>query len=158
MGFYIANTEGFITIEPHSTITVPIYLQDNTGRLFISPLENLDIIAYSLRTGVIDIELTPHKDALIIRSKEQGIGMVTISLPESKLIDSLIVTVGSALSPGKYVSVLPEGTVQYSSIYNQNKWISSNSKVATIDPKTGLAKAYTIGKTTITYGELTSTL
>jgi hypothetical protein len=84
--------------------------------------------------------------------------MVTVSLPESKLVDSLVVSVGSALSPGRYVNVLPSGTVQYSSIYSQNEWISSNTAVASIDSKTGLAKAYKTGKTIISNGDLTSTL
>ena len=78
--------------------------------------------------------------------------MVTISLPEYKLVDSLVVSVGSVLTPGRYVRVLSEGTVQFSSIYSQNKWISSDPKVASIDANTGLAKAHKLGKTIISYG------
>lgn len=37
-GIFVDNFEGFIGIEPQSTLTVPIYLQDNNGRLFISPI------------------------------------------------------------------------------------------------------------------------
>lgn len=92
------------------------------------------------------------KDAVIIRSKEQGIGMLTISLPEYKLVDSLIVSVGSVISPGRQVKVLREGTVQFGSIYNNEKWISSNPKIASIDSHTGLVRAHSIGTTKISYG------
>lgn len=78
--------------------------------------------------------------------------MVTVSLPENNIIDSLVVSVGSIITPGRYVSVLQEGTVQFSSIYSQNKWVSSDRKVATIDADSGLAKAHKTGKTIISNG------
>lgn len=44
-----------MSIEPQSTQTVPLYLQDNTGRLFVTPLENLELIAVSSNSDILEV-------------------------------------------------------------------------------------------------------
>mgnify|MGYP000265326692 CR=1 FL=1 len=63
-GVFIGNQDGFISIEPYSTLTVPLYLQDNHGRLFISPLQHIDVAVYSSNTEVLEVFLSPQKHQL----------------------------------------------------------------------------------------------
>lgn len=118
-GVFIGNQEGFISIEPYSTLTVPLYLQDNHGRLFISPLQHIDVAVYSSNTEVLEVFLSPHKHEIEIKSKNQGVCIISFILPGRNLIDSIVVSIGSALSPGRQVRVLSGGAVQFSSVSSQ---------------------------------------
>jgi hypothetical protein len=122
MGIFIDNSEGFISIEPHSHLIVPFYLQDSTGRLFITPLEHLETEVYSSNHDILAVALSPEGDSLQIKSGNQGLCIVSVYLPGRNLIDSIVVSVGSAIMPGTHVQVLTHGTVQYSSASVQDKW------------------------------------
>lgn len=101
LGIFLANTEGFLELEPGSTLTVSIYLQDNTGRLFVSPLQHLEMLAYSSNNELLKVELSHHHNSLSLTGKGEGIVILSVVLPGRNLIDSIAVSVGSALSPGK---------------------------------------------------------
>ena len=45
----------------------------------------------------------------MIVSKHQGICILSVVIPGRNLIDSIVVSIGSALSPGKNVKVLAGG-------------------------------------------------
>ena len=89
---------------------------------------------------------------MIVASKEQGICVLSVILPGRNLIDSIVVSIGSALSPGRYVKVLKGGSVQFTSVSVQEKWVSSHPEVATIDEEKGVARALRVGKSTISHG------
>jgi hypothetical protein len=64
----------------------------------------------------------------------------------------MVVSVGSALSPGRYVKVLLGGSVQFTSASSSEKWRSSQNEIASIDQYSGLAKAFKVGQTEISHG------
>lgn len=106
---FIANSEGFISIEPDSKKSIPIYLQDHSGRLFVSPLENLDVVAVSSNSELLKVDLSPDKNSLELTSKGPGLCVISLLLPSRNIIDSIVVSIGSALNPGRLVKVLAGG-------------------------------------------------
>lgn len=77
-------------------------------------------------------------------------------LPNRNVADSIVVSIGSTLIPGRYAKVLTRGSIQFSSVIIGDKWTSSQPEVAVIDQKTGLLQAIKPGSTIIRYGELSS--
>lgn len=52
-GLFISNGDGYIGIDSYSFSTIPIYLQDNTGRLFVAPLQNLNLTVTSSNSDIL---------------------------------------------------------------------------------------------------------
>jgi len=58
--------------------------------------------------------------------------VISVMLPSRNIIDSIVVSIGNALTPGRYVRVLPKGTVHFSSTSPEGKWTSSHPQIASI--------------------------
>ena len=91
-------------------------------------------------------------------SKGTGVCVISLIMPNRNIIDSIVVSIGSALSPGRMVKILAGGKINYSTAVVHDKWISSHPEIASVDIPTGLVNAHKIGTTKITYGELSSTV
>jgi hypothetical protein len=57
-GILVRNDEGSLELQPGSTLKVPLYLYDNSGRLFSTPMENLPIIALSSNPDVLKASIS----------------------------------------------------------------------------------------------------
>lgn len=73
-------------------------------------------------------------------------------MPSRNIIDSLVVTIGSALIPAHFVRILLGGTIHFSSSLAKERWVSSSPDIASVDPQTGQLKAIKTGSTKITNG------
>ena len=73
-------------------------------------------------------------------------------IPSRNIFDSVVVSIGSALIPGRHVKVLKNGVVHFSTSVFEEKWKSSDSNIASINEKTGEMKALAIGKAIINHG------
>lgn len=73
-------------------------------------------------------------------------------MPGRNILDTLVVSIGSALIPGRFVRVLLGGTIHFSSALAKDKWVSSQPEIATVDAKTGQLKALKTGTIKITNG------
>ena len=57
-GILVRNDEGSLELQPGSTLKIPLYLYDNSGRLFSTPMENLPIIARSSNPDVLKASIS----------------------------------------------------------------------------------------------------
>lgn len=73
-------------------------------------------------------------------------------MPGRNILDNLVVSIGSALTPGRFVRVLLGGTIHFSSSLAKDKWVSSQPEIARVDPSTGQLTAIKTGYTKITNG------
>ena len=61
--------------------------------------------------------MNSEMNELKIKSKaRQDVCIISVILPGGNLMDSIVISVGSAISPGKIVNVLAGGSVQFSSV------------------------------------------
>jgi len=73
-------------------------------------------------------------------------------VPSRNILDSIAVSIGTAISPGKSIKISKNGIIKFSTSASQAIWSSENSKIVEISPATGVAHAVGLGKTKIYYG------
>jgi hypothetical protein len=121
----------------------------------VTPLHNLPISIASSNPDVLRASISTDQKHISLEGISIGASVLTVSLGDHYVYDSISVSVGSQILPAAEVRVLQGGTVRYSLPSNSaGKWQSSDSSVAKIDAATGVAAALSPGKTKITSGNV----
>jgi hypothetical protein len=122
-GILVKNNEGSLELQPGATLKVPLYLYDNSGRLFATPMENLPIIVLSSNPDVLRASISADQREVVLEGLAIGASVLTISIADRHVFDSISVSVGAQILPGAEVRVLRTGTVRYSLPSNSaGKW------------------------------------
>jgi hypothetical protein len=119
----------------------------------VTPLHGLPISVFSSNPDVLRASLSSDQKWVILEGISVGASVLTVTLADRHVYDSISVSVGSQILPGAEVRVLQGGSVKYSlPNTSAGKWQSSDSSVAKIDPTSGVATAISPGKVKITNG------
>lgn len=65
-GILVRNDEGSLELQPGYTLKVPLYLYDNSGRLFSTAMENLPIIALSSNPDVLKASISSDQKEVLL--------------------------------------------------------------------------------------------
>lgn len=133
-GILIENDDGFIGVQPGSASSVNLYLYDNHGRLFVTPLHNLPIYISSSNPDVLKASISTDQKKVILEGAKVGNSVISIGLSDRNVYDSIVVSVGSQILPSSDVRVLRMGKVKYSLPNGASgKWHSSDTTVALVN-------------------------
>lgn len=91
-----------------------------------------------------------------MKSYNKGVCIIYVKIPSRNIFDSIAVSVGSAISPGRGIKITKNGIIKFKASSIQAEWSSGNNEIVGINANTGLAHAHKLGTTTIHYGELSS--
>lgn len=106
---------------------IPIYLYDKNGKLFVTPLKNLEINVYSSNPDILKVTKSNDQSKIKLEGVNIGSSILTVSLPGRNVFDSIAVSVGNLLLPSSSLNILRYGTVKYKlPSGSPQKWISSS--------------------------------
>jgi hypothetical protein len=129
-------------------------LQDNHGRLFSTPLINVNLYATSSNSDIASINIINHNSQIELVGNQKGSCVINVGIQNRNIYDTVVVTVGSQLLPDYESSVLVDGKIQFSLLLNEDyRWISWNSDICEID-KSGLALGLKVGRCKISNGDV----
>ena len=99
-GILVRNNVGLLEVQPGSTLKAPLYLYDNSGRLFSTPMEYLPIIVVSSNPDVLKVSISADQKEVVLEGLTIGASVMTISIAERHVFDSISVSVGAQILPG----------------------------------------------------------
>lgn len=151
---YNSYTVSILPLQAEQNLRV--MFQDEVGRLFPEKLNGGNrLIVQSSDPSVIEVELTHDRDSILVKSKNLGTAIISVSLyNDSSIYDVFPITVGSIVQPESPINVHVGGRIKFSvtnEMFENSKtrWNSNDEGLMSINSTTGEATALNPGKVTI---------
>jgi len=106
----------------------------------------------SSNNDLVEVSLTNEGNSILLRSYKQGVCIIYVKIPSRNIFDSIAVSVGSAISPARSITITKNGIIKFKASSSQAEWSSDNKDIVSINAHTGYAHALRVGTATIHYG------